>query len=593
VAAAARVEGAAVQLATQLQGALGFVQQRVDRLRAAPVVRAAVEIDNAAVRDVWRHEPLARVVAGETFELSRPSRPPLRVPASAPSLPRLVPGHPQLDAVAEGLRVSLGATVEPLFPRGKLSGMVVVSQVVPLESVTALGDLGASLDDTPPTGAFISAMVRCPSLPTLTLTAHQVDGGGGLIWTGRVLLLIALVLVLTALVSLMRARPEPQHQPRPEPQHQPRPEPQHQPPSEPQDPPRNESIPIDVQPFVSIALTHTSDEPTTQMLRRADGTPLPPPRERRDTLRAAPHSLAVAASLPSLAWNEATPMPQLMPDRADSVSMNIDPRAELLSGRYRLIKHLGRGTHADVYLAQALAAGGEGFVSLKLLSPQLPPLEREAHLLAARRLLGVTHPNLARVLDIDEAAPPFIASEYIEGCTLEELARGLGAELPAGQCVAIAVAVCQGLEAAPLQHGAVKPRNVLVGRHNAIKLTDFGAPPAPSDRLAPEQYAGKRTDARTDVYAVGVLLHELLTGERVYPANAGEMRWPALAPPSMRRPEVGPELDAVIARATAFGPRSRHPDAATLRQDLERAAAHLERNATLLGEFVERARRSI
>jgi hypothetical protein len=563
-AAQARVDSAAVRLGTQLQQALSFTEQRAERLRASPVVRAAVEIDTQMVRDLWRHDPLARVVPGETFELTRPFRSRLRVPADAAALPSLDPGKLQLDSVDGGLRVSVGATVEPLFPHGKLAGVIVVSQVVPLDALTALQDLGATLDDTtPPSTTLINALVHCPALPSLTITAHHVRGGGGLIWTGRALLVVALGLVLAALIVLWRGRRRL----------------------------HDDSLRIDVQPFEYMPPSHTSDEPTIMMRRQRN---VPQPVDAETTAREAPHAIDGAPQGPELARTPdgITPMPQLLPDKRDSAAIAIDPRAELLSGRYRLIKHLGRGSHADVYLAQALARGG-GFVSLKLLSSTTSLIDFELQLDAARHMLPVIHPNLARVLEVDEGAAPFIASEYVEGCNLEQLARGLGAELPAAQCVAIAVAICHAIEAAPLVHGAIKPRNVLVGRHNAIKLVDFCAPPSPTDRLAPEQYAGKRSDQRTDVYAVGVLLHELLTGERVYPASPGEMRWPALSPPSKRRPEVGPTIDAVIARATAFGPRQRHPDAEALRLDLERAAAHLERSATVLGEFVERARRTM
>src|SRR5207247_1385800 len=169
---------------------------------------------------------------------------------------------------------------------------------------------------------------------------------------------------------------------------------------------------------------------------------------------------------------------------------------------------------------------------------------------AARGPARVSHPNVVQVFDVGSEDIGYVAMEYVEGCTLEAMLRDLQARdepLPLPQTIAIVAAICRALDAAmeahddrgqrrPLVHGSLKPSNVLVGRHNAVKLTDFGAPPSASDRQAPEQYAGKAPDRRSDVYALGLILHELSTGRRTPPPPGDTLQWPPLPAPSEVRP---------------------------------------------------------
>jgi serine/threonine protein kinase len=195
--------------------------------------------------------------------------------------------------------------------------------------------------------------------------------------------------------------------------------------------------------------------------------------------------------------------------------------------------------------------------------------------------------------------------EYVEGCTLDQLLGDLGERgepLPLPQTLAIVGALCQALEAAqegrdsdgrrhPLVHGAIKPSNVLLGRHEAVKLADFGAPPSPSDRQAPEQAAGEPADTRSDVYALGLILFELLTNRRV---EAPLFERPLLPAPSTLRPRLPRALDAVVARATRPAARARHGSAEELYQALARAMAEdtIVSPTMMLGDWVERVRQT-
>jgi len=213
--------------------------------------------------------------------------------------------------------------------------------------------------------------------------------------------------------------------------------------------------------------------------------------------------------------------------------------------------------------------------------------------------MRISHPNVAQVLDVGEGEVAYVAMEYVEGCALEALLADpfrRDEPLPLPQTLAIIGAMCRALEAArPLVHGAVKPSNVLVGRHNVVKLADFGAPPSATDRHAPEQYAGKEAEHRSDVYAVGVVLHELLTGRRMQVTGGGDpKRWPALPAPSAVRTFLPRALDPVVAKATRFGPRGRYGSARELLAALQDAAAEAAETAPAawLGDWVDRARRS-
>ncbi len=269
--------------------------------------------------------------------------------------------------------------------------------------------------------------------------------------------------------------------------------------------------------------------------------------------------------------------------------MGPDPNVgRLLGGRYRIGRRLGRGGMSDVYEARDPVLGRE--VAVKLVdAARLGPegvdrLEQEA-----RRLASLSHPNLVVVHDaVRDGDTAAIVMERIEGGTLAD--RLAGGPLDPDEAVAIASAVARGLDAAHargLVHRDVKPSNVLLDG-DVVKVTDFGIAgrTTRSDAtttvhgslpyVAPEQVDGAPTDARTDVYALGCVLYELLTGRPPFAGDsngavAGQHLHAAPAPPSSRIGGLPPALDTVVLRMLAKDAADRPQTMAAVVDELDRA----------------------
>ncbi|MDB4966451.1 MAG: masK16 [Myxococcales bacterium] len=580
----ARTDAAALadRVAGLLQTAVATARLRAEELAETPTVRGAVETDAAAVREMARAEGFVFTPGAhetiELFQLRRGHAPLslMRVPEGARPLSLAHPEETRIEVRDGALTVMAAAAVDPLYAHGALKGSVAVAtrlDLAPLAQSLAASGVVAELIglDAPPlplsaeapaAGArVVNAPLALASAPSLAVRAAVRAGGGGALWAGRVALVAAFAMALWTFVEHRRRRELPN--------------------LDDAVTSRQETLPTDDD----SAPTHRMEPLITsrEKLRR-DGGPL------------------------SLAWSQPMPTPitQLRP-AWESVPIVVDPRGDLIASRYRLLQPLGRGSSADVYLAQSFVKSVAGTVALKLIGT-VRPSDRDSFLAAARRQQRLTHPNIAQVYDVGSDEVGYVAMEYVEGCTLDALLLDLHARdeaLPLPQTVAIIAAICRALDAAtearderqarrPLVHGSIKPSNVLVGRHNAVKLADFGAPPSASDRHAPEQYAGKPPDRRSDVYAVGLILHELCTGRRVTPPASDAKQWPPLPAPSELRPGLLRVLDPIVAKATRFGPRVRYATAGELLADLLRATAHLvpAESSAWLADWVDRTRRS-
>ncbi|MGZ5444697.1 MAG: protein kinase domain-containing protein [Thermoanaerobaculia bacterium] len=268
----------------------------------------------------------------------------------------------------------------------------------------------------------------------------------------------------------------------------------------------------------------------------------------------------------------------------------------LFAGRYKIESILGRGGMGVVY--KATDAQLDETVAIKTLpgdvmtrSPEdLERFKREIRL--ARK---ITHRNVLRTYDYGEAEGVyFISMEFVRGYTLNELMdEAPSRQMPSRATIGIARQICRGLHAAHEQgiiHRDIKPQNVLIDAKGEVKLMDFGvarmteASEAMTQAglivgtphyMSPEQVQGKTLDPRTDVYAMGVLLYELLVGRRPFESTsltgiltAHIMEKPK--PPIELRPDVGRDLNAIVMRCLEKDPAARYTDAGGLLSDLDR-----------------------
>jgi eukaryotic-like serine/threonine-protein kinase len=275
----------------------------------------------------------------------------------------------------------------------------------------------------------------------------------------------------------------------------------------------------------------------------------------------------------------------------------------LLSGRYRLDAQIGAGGMSTVY--RAFDTVLERQVAIKLMhrdiaadADQLERFRREA-----RAVAQLNHPHVVGVIDAGEAPPPeeqtgfgepvpmpYIVFEYVEGETLKERIRRLG-RLPIPEAVAYAIEIARALQAAHdrrIVHRDVKPQNVLIDDEGTAKVTDFGIARSlteegltadgrvlgTTDYVSPEQALGHDVGPQSDLYSLGIVLYEMLTGDVPFHgenqvAVAMKHVREDLPDVQMRRPQVSSALAAVVDTATAKDLDRRYQDDAELIADLE------------------------
>ncbi|WNG21681.1 protein kinase [Cystobacter fuscus] len=262
-------------------------------------------------------------------------------------------------------------------------------------------------------------------------------------------------------------------------------------------------------------------------------------------------------------------------------------------GKYQLIRKLATGDTAEVFLAKAAGPGGfEKTLVVKCLLPHLvrEPSFVELFLSEARLAARLTHPNIVQIFDFGEAeGSSFVAMEYVDGPSLRTLLRRASARrlsLPPVVCARLISQACEALafahdfvdpdtgEPLGLIHRDVSPDHLLLSLQGTVKVVDFGIARAsgrshrtrgglgPGRRayMAPEQLRARHLDRRVDVYALGVVLHELLTFHK--PSSVAL----DAAPTS---PEVPEALQRILDRALARERHQRYPDCHALQAELE------------------------
>ncbi|HEY5694896.1 MAG TPA: Stk1 family PASTA domain-containing Ser/Thr kinase, partial [Gaiellaceae bacterium] len=251
------------------------------------------------------------------------------------------------------------------------------------------------------------------------------------------------------------------------------------------------------------------------------------------------------------------------------------------------------GGMADVYLAEDQELGRR--VAIKILNGRHANDDQfiERFRREAKNAAALNHPNIVSIYDRGEAEDTYyIAMEFLDGRTLKELVVSRGAA-PINVAIEYARQILSALRFAHrhgIVHRDIKPHNVLVDAEGRVKVTDFGIARAGTSQmtetgsivgtaqyLSPEQARGGEVDPRSDLYSLGVVLYELLTGKTPFDGETPvEIAMKHLSnapkPPSKLRPDVTPELDKVVLRALAKNPDDRYQSADEMEADLERVA---------------------
>lgn len=254
-------------------------------------------------------------------------------------------------------------------------------------------------------------------------------------------------------------------------------------------------------------------------------------------------------------------------------------RGQVVASRYTVLNLIGRGGMGCIYKVHDNTLGED--VALKTLLPQFAQdkLVVSRFFNEARIARKLAHPNIVRVHDIGNAGDIiYISMEYLEGKSLRGILEGLptGQRLPLGQTLRIFDELCAALEYAHQYtvHRDIKPENVMIGFSGSVKLMDFGISKLMANTrltgasivmgtpfyMSPEQVRNSRdVDARSDIYSVGVMLYEVLTGN--VPTGVPK-------PASQMAKEVPPSIDAIVAKCVEPDPKGRYQSVAELRADL-------------------------
>ena len=267
-------------------------------------------------------------------------------------------------------------------------------------------------------------------------------------------------------------------------------------------------------------------------------------------------------------------------------------------GAFRLVRLLGQGGMAAVFLGAREDADFHQNVAIKLLRRGLySELEQRLFLRERQVLASLNHPNVARLFDggLTDAGIPYLVMEYVDGQSITRYAAQHRLDVAAR--LHLFLTVCRAVEAAHralIVHRDIKPANILVAADGTVKLLDFGIAKLLEDNVqlgtigiftpdyaAPEQLTAQAVTTATDVYSLGVLLHELLLGIR--PARIPSVRRPsahvaadahrsgeAAAPPDQLRKQLRGDLDNIIVKALAPDPNRRYASAGAFADDIER-----------------------
>ena len=262
-----------------------------------------------------------------------------------------------------------------------------------------------------------------------------------------------------------------------------------------------------------------------------------------------------------------------------------------LQGRYEILSLIGTGGMSEVYQAKCHTLNR--LVAIKVLKEEYSQDSNfvSKFKMEAQAAAGLSHPNIVSVYDVvDEGSLHYIVMELIEGITLKSYIMKKG-HLGVKETIGIAIQVAQGIATAHDQHIVhrdIKPQNMIISRDGKVKVADFGIARAVSSQtigmnavgsvhyISPEQAKGGYSDARSDIYSLGITIYEMVTGRLPFEGDntvtvaLAHLEEP-IVPASQLNPEVTPSLDRIILKCTNKKPSQRYQDAYELVADLRHA----------------------
>ena len=275
-------------------------------------------------------------------------------------------------------------------------------------------------------------------------------------------------------------------------------------------------------------------------------------------------------------------------------------KGQKINDRYEILKTIGEGGMANVYLAYDTIL--ERNVAVKILRGDLANDEKFVRRFQREALSAssLSHPNIVEVYDVGEDnGVYYIVMEYIDGKHLKQLLKRRG-KLTLNEVIDIMLQITDGMACAHdsyIIHRDIKPQNIMILDSGIVKITDFGIAMALNSTqltqtnsvmgsvhyLPPEQASGKGSTIQSDIYSMGILMYELLSGKLPYRGdNAVEIALKHLKEelPSIRTecPDLPQAVENVILKACAKNPKNRYPDARSMHEDLKTCTSSLREN---------------
>ena len=284
-----------------------------------------------------------------------------------------------------------------------------------------------------------------------------------------------------------------------------------------------------------------------------------------------------------------------------------------LADRYEIVSKIGAGGMSDVYKAKDHILGR--FVAIKVLRNEF---SEDRSFVAkfrteAQSAAGLEHPNIVNIYDVgSEEGLYYIVMEYVEGITLKTYIEKKG-QLSFKESVSIAIQVARGIEAAhnkQITHRDIKPQNIIISTEGKVKVTDFGIARAASSNTissdvmgsvhysSPEQARNGFVDGRSDIYSLGIVMYEMVTGRVPFDGDttvavAIQHLQEEMVPPSNYAPNLPISMEKIILKCTQKNPDRRYQTIEELLNDLRRALVNPDEDFVVIAPLVDNGKTKV